>query len=307
MKQIRSPRLFVVAFMAALFFGLSGWAVLSLRADNAQQTQVFNPAVFGEKRGPVLPTATPTVGPTETSTLIPTETATPTETPVPTETPLPTETATPTETPTPTETATPTETPAPTDTPTSTPAPTATPTATLMPADKEREVVAFDWDGPVTKGDRGFPWNQPPMPSANGNWTTPVNLAEGRLFIRATVRSMPTNKDMRLQFCIWQDRFTRETCTNTRPVSYTGSPVSFTANQAISTMWVLDPALPIDWTRARQRYAVAIKNSSGNPVSDFSDWNWYGEDPDEWYPMDLRYTVVAVEKGRAFSGWNNYP
>lgn len=176
-----------------------------------------------------------------------------------------------------------------------------------MPADKEREVIVYDWNGPVTKSNRGFPWNQPPLASGNGDWTTPINFAEGRLFIRATVRSMPTNKDMRLQFCIWQDSLTRETCSPQRALSYTGSEVTIQNGSAISGFWVKDPALPIIWTQPRQRVSAVIRNSAGGAVSNFSDWNWSGENPDEWYPMDLRYTVVAVEKDRNFSGWQNYP
>ena len=70
----------------------------------------------------------------------------------------------------------------------------------------------------------------------------------------------------------------------------------------ISRMWKKD-GVSIDWSRARQRYGVAIKNMDGNPVSDFSGWNWFGEDPDEWYPLDLRFTVRAVPAGEAFGGW----
>jgi hypothetical protein len=39
-------------------------------------------------------------------------------------------------------------------------------------------------------------------------------------------------------------------------------------------------------------------------VSDNNNWNWAGENPDEWYPLDLRFTVVVVAKGSTFSGWD---
>ena len=52
----------------------------------------------------------------------------------------------------------------------------------------------------------------------------------------------------------------------------------------ISRMWKKDN-VPIDWSRARQRYGIAIKNMDGDPVSDFSGWNWFGENPDQWYPQ----------------------
>ena len=70
-------------------------------------------------------------------------------------------------------------------------------------------------------------------------------------------------------------------------------------------MWKKD-GKPMDWVNPRQRYGVAIKNTSGQPISNFLDWNWFGEDPDAWYPLDMRFTVVAVPKGKTFSGWQNF-
>jgi hypothetical protein len=72
--------------------------------------------------------------------------------------------------------------------------------------------------------------------------------------------------------------------------------------------------VPIDWTMPRSRNGVAIKTTNGIPVSDYNNWNWgCGPDltncvpaPEQWYPMDLRFTVVVVEKDKSFSGWDNY-
>jgi hypothetical protein len=143
------------------------------------------------------------------------------------------------------------------------------------------------------------------MASANGNWTTPVNYAQGTLYFRAEVRDMPTNKDMKLQICFWQDQLQLENCGSMTSISYEGDKVVATWSQGVQDLWMKN-GVPIDWTRPRQRYGVAIKNSAGLPVSNFSGWNWNGEDPDEWYPMNLRFTTVVVEKGKSFSGWDNY-
>ena len=51
--------------------------------------------------------------------------------------------------------------------------------ATRFQAD--RDLVVFDWNKPVTTTQKGFPWDNPPMASANGNWTSPINFAEGTL------------------------------------------------------------------------------------------------------------------------------
>ena len=89
--------------------------------------------------------------------------------------------------------------------------------------------------------------------------------------------------------------------------NYTGSnPVSNSWSRNVANMTQVS-AKPIEWMRPRQRYGVAIKNSQGLPVSDYNGWKWNGENPNNWYPMDLRFTVVVVQAGKTFSGWQNYP
>ena len=60
-------------------------------------------------------------------------------------------------------------------------------------------LLVFDWNKVITEADRGFPRNDPPMASANGNWFTPINYAEGTFHIRAQIRSQATVKDNNLQ------------------------------------------------------------------------------------------------------------
>jgi len=204
-------------------------------------------------------------------------------------------------------TPTPSRTPvAPTPTPSRTPGPTPTNTPGSPPP-AGAEMVVFDWNKPVTTAERGFPWNQPPI--ANGNWISPINYAEGTFYYRAEIRSMPTNKDMKLQFCIWQekygDNFRLENCGSQQPISYQGSKVVATWSQGVQDLWMKNGNI-IEWYRPRYRNGVAIKTPAGLPVSDFNGWNWNRENPNHWYPMNLRFTVVVVAKGQTFSGWDNY-
>jgi hypothetical protein len=167
------------------------------------------------------------------------------------------------------------------------------------------ELLVFDWDGPVTQDDHGFPGlDEAILSGANGNWTTPVNYAEGTLHYRVQVRSQPVPQQMKMQWCAWQDNSAVENCGTLRDVSgTTGTIVTWSSN--VQSMWKLD-GVPIDWTRARQHYAAVVKTSAGLPVSDFNDWNWSGENPNQWYPLDMHFTVVVVAKGNSFSGWQNW-
>jgi len=178
------------------------------------------------------------------------------------------------------------------------------PRSTNLQSASANELLVFHVNRAVTTRDRGFPRDDPPPTEANGDWTTPVNFAEGTLYYRVQVRSQPEVQDMRLQFCVWQDEFVLENCGTLMPVSGASGTV-VTWDQRVKQMWKLN-GQSIDWSRPRQRYALAIKNTDGLPVSDFSNWNWNGEDPAAWYPLDLHMTVVVVAEGAPFSGWHNY-
>jgi hypothetical protein len=166
-----------------------------------------------------------------------------------------------------------------------------------------QNLKVFDIDRQVTKSDRGFPRDDPPAAAANGNWLTPINYAGGTLHMRAEIRRQPVPQSMRLQFCMWQYNFTLETCTSQRAVSgQAGTVVTWTSS--IPNMWKKD-GKDMDWANPRQRYGMVVKNSAGLPVSDFRDWNWNGENPDAWYPLDIKFSVVAVPVGGTFVGWTS--
>jgi hypothetical protein len=144
------------------------------------------------------------------------------------------------------------------------------------------------------------------MESANGDWTQPINFAQGTLHLRVEIFDMPVPKDMKLQFCFWQRLPGQdlENCTIVVPVSgKSGTVVTWSIK--VGQMWKKD-GNPINWASPRDRNGVSIKNSQGLPVSDYSGWEWSGEDPDDWYPLIMRFTVVVAEKGAGFSGWDNY-
>ena len=186
------------------------------------------------------------------------------------------------------------------------PPPSATPPPGGGGGGGKNELLVYDWNGPVTEAERGFPYNQPPR--ANGDWTKPVNYAEGTLYYRVEIRNQPKPQNMRIQFCFWQEkngnRFALENCGPQKDV-YGKSGTVETWSVPVSQMWKLG-GKPIEWQRPRYRNGAAIKNSAGQPVSNYNGWNWNRENPKDWYPLNWRYTVVVVAKGSTFSGWDNY-
>ncbi len=177
-------------------------------------------------------------------------------------------------------------------------------TAGAAAVEAKNELLVFEVNRKVTTKDRGFPRNDPPRKEANGNWRTPVNYAEGTLYYRVEIRKQPQPQNMRLQFCAWQDNFRGENCGSQKNVSGKSGTV-VTWSQPVNSMWKKG-GKSIDWSRPRQRYGIAIKNAKGKPISDYNGWRWNGANPSQWYPLDMRFTVVVVAKGAQFSGWQNY-
>lgn len=274
--------LLAVLFVAAAAIWQLARASWNVQAATAVDTSnAFAPVVFGE-----------VAGPTKESTATPTPSATPTE--FPTETPS----ATPTEFPTETPSATPTQTP------TATATPSLTPTATATPSGTVPELLVYDLNRAMTKADRGFVRLTPPL-AVNGDWTTPRNFAEGTLYLRAEIRSIPVDQPgMKISFCFWQETvLDREDCTTKDVPGVAGTVVTW--SRGVDKLAVVKDE-PIDWTQPRDKQGIGIKNALGLPVSNYEGWDWNGENPDAWYPLDLRFTVVVVEKGGTFSGWKNY-
>ena len=290
-KMTKRALLFVISLLLLVVL------FLSLLLTNDQLSPVsasngfnnFIPLILGYE--PSLPPAT-TVPPTATSTSIPTGTATSTTTATATSTSMATTTSMPTASATSMPTATATNMP--------------TVTATSNPGDGGQEFLAFDLNRAVTTADRGFPWDEPPI--NNFDWTQPVNYAAGTLYYRVEIFGQPQPQNMNLQFCVWQEKdgdpVKLENCSWEVAV-YGGSGTVLTWSGTISSMYQKD-GIPIEWNRARYRAGIAIKNSSGQPVSDYEEWNWSGEDPSLWYPLNMHFTAVVVAPGAQFSGWDNY-
>ncbi len=176
-------------------------------------------------------------------------------------------------------------------------------------AQEECGILAFEWDELVTESDRGFPRQQPPI--NNFDWTQPIDYANGTLYYRVEIKRQPQAQDMRLQLCFWQPetpnakyKFGLENCGPQQSIRGEADNIA-TWSREVQNMWKKDGNL-IDWTRARFRTGVAVKNNSGEPVSDYNNWEWNGEDPKKWYPLDMHFTAVVVPKDGQFCGWNYY-
>lgn len=162
------------------------------------------------------------------------------------------------------------------------------------------EMLVYDWNKPVTTKERGFPRYRPPM--LNTAW--PAGFSDGTYYLRLELKSMPVPQIMNMQYCLWQDNFALESCT--RALKLYGTPNTVASwSQPLAKMWMKN-GVPIDYSRPRLTDGFAISDKAMRAVSDFATWNWHGNNPAAWYPMQVRLMVVAVQAGATFSGWGNY-
>ncbi len=209
--------------------------------------------------------------------------------------------------------ATPTTGPSPTSGPTPTIGATPTPTPPQpTPIAIPGEMRILEWNKLAEINHSGFLVAKPAPDFAQGNWVTPDNYVDGKLYFRARVNGIPVNQpNMKLGFCFWQGTGPNaegwgEECLASQLVpAVSGSDVQWVRNMADRNV-IGGAGNDIDWTIPRWQYGIVVRNGANKPVSKKAGMNWNGEDPLAWYPLDIRFTVVLVKKNQAFSGWDNY-
>jgi hypothetical protein len=150
----------------------------------------------------------------------------------------------------------------------------------------------------------GFIMDKPPTGAANANWVSGqyANFAGGTLYFRARIVGIPQNQPgMKLGFCFWQAE--RENCRGQKVNGIPGTEATWTAKP--NDMWEKNNK-PVNWAQPRGKHGFVVRNSKNKPVSAKAGFNWGGENPDHWYPMQIHYTVVLVRAGGTFDGWQNY-
>jgi hypothetical protein len=164
------------------------------------------------------------------------------------------------------------------------------------------EMLIYDWNKPITLAEGGFAMDKTSQ-YLGQNWVTPVNYADGRLYFRARIYTIPDSQpDMKLGFCFWQGE--RENCRGNDVPGVPGTDVIW--DFPLHDMWKKG-GKEVDWSQPRKKMGFSVRDGQNDPVSDKTSSDWGGNNPDHWYPMNLRFQVVLVPAGGTFSGWQNYP
>ncbi len=176
------------------------------------------------------------------------------------------------------------------------------PTDSPPPPPPGDEQLIYDWNKPIKVDEGGFAMDKTSQ-YLGQNWESPVNYADGQLYFRARIYSIPQDQPgMKLGFCFWQG--TRENCKGYDVAGVAGTEETW--QFGLHEMWKKN-GQEIDWSTPRKKMGFSVRDAQNDPVSDKTSSNWGGNDPNDWYPMNLRFQVVLVPAGSVFSGWQNYP
>jgi len=143
------------------------------------------------------------------------------------------------------------------------------------------EMLVFDWNKPVTKNYGGFAQYKPlsAFPQLpNGNWLSPINWANGTIYFRAKVFSIPKNQpSMKLGFCFWQNspKYGEECSKNTSVPGVPGTERQW--SQTLRSFNKIGGAA-INWALPRWKEGFVVRGPKG-PVSPKSGMNWGGQNP----------------------------
>jgi hypothetical protein len=165
---------------------------------------------------------------------------------------------------------------------------------TLVPAEMKFYMNgAYTWDG--------F-YDPNIINAAPTNWKSPVNYYNGSIYLRYEVLEKPSDKQVALQLCVWQDSFGKESCG--RVMLYTKKDIYYVKMGGPSTWWNKSGGA-IDWTRKMQKTSFMHKNEgyAGSLLADNACGAacYKGTDLYDHIPIKYHISAYLVSAGGSFT------
>jgi hypothetical protein len=146
----------------------------------------------------------------------------------------------------------------------------------------------------------------PLAPGVPDNWRSPVNYADGTIYMRLEVLSKPSANGVNYQICIFQDQHASANHACARYQFFT-APGLYTWSQSMPTLFQFNN---LDWTRRMLDTMLVVKDKDGDPVDDRYGFAgaWEGSPNFSlYYPMEVKFTAIVVRQGGTFAppaGWS---
>ncbi len=142
------------------------------------------------------------------------------------------------------------------------------------------------------------------------NWLTPDNFYLGEFYYRFEVLDQPTDRKFMFEFVIWDDGGTE---TASKYTSWLGGRGSVSDNHSSpSTWWTHKTNGNVNWSDPYSftRFGVPVWATSMDIITNHPsrpNSQKYWADRDDWFPMTIHATVVAVSQGSTFTGYPTIP
>ncbi|MBW2454947.1 MAG: hypothetical protein JRI68_10565 [Deltaproteobacteria bacterium] len=168
----------------------------------------------------------------------------------------------------------------------------------------------------LTFVDQAFTWedgnNGAVTQLGTTHWLAPIDYFHGRIYLRYEVAQKPSELLVAHQVCVWQDSWSKETCSSCETM--TGSGVYYRDLGSPASDWWILPNGDIDWSQPFQRVSVMHKvtNCSGELLeySSCGSHCYSGNDLQDHIPITGHVTMIVVPAGETLvppGDWTGCP
>ncbi|MBN1275122.1 VCBS repeat-containing protein [Candidatus Woesearchaeota archaeon] len=156
-------------------------------------------------------------------------------------------------------------------------------------------------------GGNGFWWWKTIPAGWPSNWRTPYDYYDGRFYTRYEVLSQPTNNQGDISFVMWQKDIDNDGDMSEdveSRITFAGPGVSV-HDTSPHDWWKHTTYGGVDWTQIGQLDRYGFATWKTNPFCQLSTWGTgCPEYQYQYFPLEIRATIVAVPEGGTFSGWD---
>jgi hypothetical protein len=133
--------------------------------------------------------------------------------------------------------------------------------------------------------------------TAGANWTSPVNYADGSMYVRRVIREMQRPCTIGLYYW-WNGNRAQHGGGGALDQSFTEVGQEETSSAVLKSLW---SSHPVNWSDMGFEWRFQIRDD-GESIQFLSK-----EEQRTYLPLTYNATVVLVPAGETFSGWENYP
>ena len=141
--------------------------------------------------------------------------------------------------------------------------------------------------------------------TAPPDWTSPVNYAGGRVFVRLDILTKPSALPTAAQICIWRSSFTEETCSSSK--TFTAPGVQWIDYGVPNSWWKKDGSW--SWTTPFSPTRIMLKDAASGKLllSQNCGLSCYtGTDLASHVPITMHAEAIVVAAGSSLAPPTNW-